>query len=214
MQKPSRLSLLAPIAVAALAFSACSDDSGSSAATTAGGTATTAAAPSDTSSGGATSTLDPIVGNVDLGVLAACPFFTKADAAAFLGQDVGDVNMKGSQVNGDTILAVCAYNDLSGVAENGVSVSAKLVPGSGANVQGDLLDLEQNRFSGQPLQEVPDLGDGARAAVFPGSDIKLVVVFTGQYELDVAAGPNKTLDEIVALARETIPKLPEPPNSD
>ncbi len=214
MQKPSRLSLLAPIAVAALAFSACSDDSGSSAATTAGGTATTAAAPSDTSSGGATSTLDPIVGNVDLGVLAACPFFTKADAAAFLGQDVGDVNMKGSQVNGDTILAVCAYNDLSGVAENGVSVSAKLVPGSGANVQGDLLDLEQNRFSGQPLQEVPDLGDGARAAVFPGSDIKLVVVFTGQYELDVAAGPNKTLDEVVALARETIPKLPEPPNSD
>ncbi len=35
-----------------------------------------------------------------------------------------------------------------------------------------------------------------------------------QYELDVAAGPNKTLDEVVALARETIPKLPEPPNSD
>ena len=50
--------------------------------------------------------------------------------------------------------------------------------------------------------------------MFPGSDIKLVVVFTGQYELDVAAGPNKTLDEVVALARETIPKLPEPPNSD
>jgi hypothetical protein len=217
MQKPSRLFLLAPIAVAALAFSACSDDSGSSAATTAGGaggTATTAAAPSDTSSTGATSTLDPIVGNVDLGVLAGCPFFTKEDAKGFLGADVGDVNMKGSQVDGETILAVCAYNDLSGVAENGVSVSAKLVPGSGANVQGDLLDLEQNRFAGQPLQTIDDLGDGARAAVFPGSDIKLVVVFTGPYELDVAAGPNKSLDEVVALARETIPKLPEPPNSD
>ena len=211
MQKPSRLFLLAPIAVAALALSACSDDSGSSAATTVAGGAGTTAASSPSSDAGATSTLDPIVGNVDLGVLAGCPFFTKADAEKFLGQDVGDVNMKGSQVQDKTILAVCAYNDLSGVAENGVSVSAKLVPGSGANLQGDLLDLEQNRFQGQPLQEVPDLGDGARAAVFPGSDIKLVVVFTGQYELDVAAGPNKTLDEVIALARETIPKLPEPP---
>ncbi len=216
MQKPSRLFLLAPIAVATLAFSACSDDSGSSAATTVAGAATTAASSDSTGSDstGPTSTLDPVVGNVDLGVLAGCPFFSEADAKAFLGQDVGDVNMKGSQVSGDTILAVCAYNDLSGVAENGVSVQAKLVPGSGANVQGDLLDLEQNRLAGLQLQTIDDLGDGARAAVFPGSDIKLVVVFTGQYELDVAAGPNKTLDQVIALARETIPKLPEPPNSD
>ena len=59
------------------------------------------------------------------------------------------MNMKGSQVDSGTILAVCAYNDTSGVPENGVSVSAKLVPSaSAANVQGDLLDLEQNRFAG------------------------------------------------------------------
>ena len=32
--------------------------------------------------------------------------------------------------------------------------------------------------------------------VFPGSNIKIVVVFAGQYELDVAAGPNQTLDQV------------------
>ncbi len=84
-----------------LVTAACSDDSESSAArrTAADGAATSAAT-------GPTSTLDPIVGNVDLGPLAGCPFFTAADAKAFLGEDVGPVNMKGSQVDGDTILAV------------------------------------------------------------------------------------------------------------
>jgi len=206
MSKSLRLSLLALVAASALTFAACSDDSGSSSAgtTASGGAATTGA------SSGATSTLDPIVGNVDLGPLAGCPFFTADDAKKFLGKDVGPVNMKGSQVDDEgTILAVCAYNDTSGVPENGVSVSAKFVPSaSSANVQGDLLDLEQNRFQGQELQAIEGLGDGARAAVFPGSNIKIVVVFDGKYELDVAAGPNQSLDQVVQLARDTLPKLP------
>ena len=207
MSKPLRLSLLALAAGLALTFTACSDDSASSSAVTtvaAGGAATSAAA------GGATSTLDPIVGSVDLGPLAGCPFFTPADAKAFLGKDVGPVNMKGSEVDGDTILAVCAYNDSSGVPENGVSVSAKLVPGAGSHLQGDIVDLEQNRFAGVELQTIDGLGDAARAAVFPGSDIKLIVVFTGPYELDVAAGPNQTLEQVEQLASDTIAKLPPP----
>ncbi len=149
-----------------------------------------------------------MVGDVDLGPLAGCPFFTADDAKAFLGKDVGPVNMKGSEVDGDTILAVCAYNDTSGVPENGVSVSAKLVPGSGSHLQGDIVDLEQNRFAGVELQTIDGLGDAARAAVFPGSNIKLIVVFTGPYELDVAAGPNQTLEQVEQLARDTIAKLP------
>ena len=197
MSKSFRLSLVALAAVSALAFAACSDDSGSS-------SAGTTAAPV-----GATTTLDPIVGNVDLGPLAGCPFFTADDAKKFLGKDVGPVNMKGSQVDQGTVLAVCAYNDTSGVPENGVSVSAKLVPSaSSANVQGDLLDLEQNRFPGMELQTIDGLGDGARALVVPGSNIKIVVVFGGKYELDVAAGPSQTLDQVIQLARETLPKLP------
>ena len=103
---------------------------------------------------------------------------------------------------------MCAYNDTSGVAENGVSVSAKLVPGSGSHLQGDLLDLEQNRFAGVELQTIDGLGDAARAAVFPGSNIKLMVVFTGPYEVDVAAGPNQTMEQVEQLARDTITKLP------
>lgn len=203
MSKSLRLSLLALAAASALTFAACSDDSGSSSATTASGSAGTTGAAA-----GAATTIDPIVGNVDLGPLAGCPFFTAADAKGFLGSDVGPVDMKGSQVDGTTILAVCAYNDKSGIPENGVSVSAKLVPGSGANLQGDLLDLEQNRFAGVDLQTVDGLGDGARAAVFPGSNIKVVVVFAGPYELDVAAGPNQSIDQVIQLARDTLPKLP------
>jgi hypothetical protein len=194
MSKSLLLSLLALTAGLALTFTACSDDSGSSSATSA--------------AAGPTSTLDPVVGNVDLGPLAGCPFFTADDAKAFLGKDVGPVNMKGSSVDGDTILAVCAYNDTSGVAENGVSVSAKLVPGSGSHLQGDLLDLEQNQLAGVELQEIDGLGDAARAAVFPGSNIKLMVVFTGPYEIDVAAGPNQSMDQVEQLARDTIAKLP------
>ncbi len=208
MLKPSRLTLLALVAGLAVTFTACSDDSGSSTGTTSAGAGATTA-PGDT---GPTSTLDPIVGNVDLGILAGCPFFTPEDAKAFLGKDVGPVNTKGSQVQEDTILAVCAYNDTSGIPENGVSVSAKLVPGaSAANVQGDLLDLEQNRYAGADLLPIDGLGDGARALVLPGTELKVVFVFTGEYELDVAAGPNQTLDEVVALARDTIAKLPERP---
>jgi hypothetical protein len=204
MQKPFRLSLLALVAGVALTFTACSDDSdSSSSATSDAGAATTAAS-------GPTSTLDPIVGNVDLGPLAGCPFFTKADAEAFLGVEVGDPNLSGSQVEEDTILAVCAYNDTSGVPENGVSVSAKLVPGSGSNLQGDLVDLEQNQLAGLPLEPIEGLGDAARSAVFPGSEIKLVVVFTGEYQLNVAAGPNQSLEDVIELARDTIPKLPDP----
>ncbi len=118
--------------------------------------------------------------------------------------------MKGSQVDNGTILAVCAYNDTSGVPENGVSVSAKLVPGaSAANVQGDLLDLEQNRFAGHRRCRRSTASVTARAPwCFPGSDIKIVVVFAGDYELDVAAGPNQSLDQVVQLARDTLPKLP------
>ena len=205
MPKSLRLSLVALAAVSALAFAACSDDGGSSSAgtTASGGAATTGPAS------GATTTLDPIVGNVDLGPLAGCPFFTADDAKKFLGKDVGPVNMKGSQVDQGTVLAVCAYNDTSGVPENGVSVSAKLVPSaSSANVQGDLLDLEQNRFPGMELQTIDGLGDGARALVVSGSNIKIVVVFDGKYELDVAAGPGQTLDQVIQLARETLPKLP------
>jgi hypothetical protein len=205
MRKSPRLSLLALIVAAAIGFTACSDDGESSSGTTGAGDTSA----DTTAASGATSTLDPVVGSVDLGPLADCPFFTKADAEAFLGTEVGEVNKSGSQVNGETILAVCAYNDLSGVAENGVSVSAKLVPGSGANVQGDLLQLEQERLAGLELQTIEDLGDGARAGVFPGSEIKLVVVFTGEYELNAAAGPNSTLEETIELARETISKLPE-----
>jgi len=204
MSKSLRLSLLALAAVSALTFAACSDDSGSSsAATTASGGAGTTAA-----SGGATSTLDPIVGNVDLGPLAGCPFFTAVDAKRFLGADVGPLDMKGSQVNGSTILAVCAYNDKSGIPENGVSVSAKLVPGSGANLQGDIVDLEQNQLAGIELQEVDGIGDAARAAIFPGSNIRLLVVFTGPYQLQIAAGPNQTMEQVEQLATEIIPKLP------
>jgi hypothetical protein len=204
MSKSLRLSLLALAAVSALTFAACSDDSGSSsAATTASGGAGTTAA-----SGGATSTLDPIVGNVDLGPLAGCPFFTAVDAKRFLGADVGPVDMKGSQVNGSTILAVCAYNDKSGIPENGVSVSAKLVPGSGANLQGDIVDLEQNQLAGIELQEVDGIGDAARAAIFPGSNIRLLVVFAGPYQLQIAAGPNQTMEQVEQLATEIIPKLP------
>jgi hypothetical protein len=197
--------LIALATALVLVSAACSDDSGSSASATtaAGGAATTGA------SGGPTSTLDPVVGNVDLGPLAGCPFFTAEDAKAFLGTDVGPLNMKGSQVDGDTILAVCAYNDTSGVAENGVSVSAKLVPGSGANVQGDLLDLEQNRFPGTELQEIDGVGDGARGVEIAGSGIKLLIAFAGPYEIDVAAGPNQTMEEVVQLAKDTIPKLPQ-----
>ena len=204
MSKSLRLSLLALVAVMALTFAACSDDSGSSSAgtTASGGAATTAA------SSGATSTLDPVVGNIDLGPLAGCPFFTAADAKKFLGTDVGPVNMKGSEVQGTTILAVCAYNDTSGVPENGVSVSAKLVPGSGANLQGDIVDLEQNQFNGVELQQVDGIGDAARAAVFPGSNITLLVVFSGPYQLQIAAGPNQTLAQVEQLARDTIAKLP------
>ncbi len=204
MQKSFRLSLLALIAGVALTFTACSDDTDSASSPTSDGGAATSAAS------GATSTLDPVVGNVDLGPLAGCPFFTKADAEVFLGREVGDLNMSGSQVEEDTILAVCAYNDTSGTPENGVSVSAKLVPGSGANLQGDLLDLEQNQLAGLPLETVDGLGDAARSAVFPGTEIKLVVVFTGEYQLNVAAGPNQSLEEVIELARDTIPKLPDP----
>src|SRR5262245_6135314 len=102
MSKRLRACLIALAAALVLVSAACSDDSGSSASATTGaaGAATTAA------SGGPTSTLDPVVGNVDLGPLAGCPFFTQDDAKAFLGTDVGPVNMKGSQVDGDTILAV------------------------------------------------------------------------------------------------------------
>jgi hypothetical protein len=204
MSKSLRLSLLALVAASAVTFAACSDDSSSSAGTTASGGAATSGASS-----GATTTLDPIVGNVDLGSLAGCPFFTADDAKKFLGKDVGPVNMKGSQVDNGTILAVCAYNDTSGVPENGVSVSAKRVPGaSSTNVQGDLLDLQENRFPGIALQTIDGLGDGARAVVIPGSDIKVVVVFAGNYELDVAAGPNQSLDQVVQLARDTLAKLP------
>ncbi len=63
---------------------------------------------------------------------------------------------------------------------------------------------------GIPLETVDGLGDAARSAVFPGSDIKLVVVFTGEYQLDVAAGPNQSLEEVIELARDTIAKLPDP----
>ncbi len=46
-------------------------------------------------------------------------------------------------------------------------------------------------------------------SVFPGSDIKLVVVFAGKYELDVAAGPNQTLDQVDRSSlSDTLPKLP------
>ena len=58
---------------------------------------------------------------------------------------------------------MCAYNDTSGTPENGVSVSAKLVPGSGANLQGDLVDLEQNQLAGLPLET--DRRSGRRGAV-------------------------------------------------
>ena len=75
-------------------------------------------------------------------------------------------------------------------------------------MQGDLLDLEQNRFPGMELQTIDGLGDGARALVVSGSNIKIVVVFDGKYELDVAAGPGQTLDQVIQLARETLPKLP------
>lgn len=200
--------MLALIAGVALTFTACSDDTDSSSPSSDGGEATTGAAT--TAASGATSTLDPVVGSVDLGPLAGCPFFTKADAEAFLGTEVGDPNMSGSQVDGDTILASCAYNDTSGLPENGVSVKAKLVPGSGANLQGDLVDLEQNQLAGIPLETVDGLGDAARSVVFPGSDIKLVVVFTGEYQVDVAAGPNQSLEEVIELARDTIAKLPDP----
>jgi len=209
MQKRARLFPLALVAGAALLFTACSDDggSGSAAGTSVAGAASTAPAAS-----GPTSTLDPIVGNVDLGILKGCPFFTAADAKKFLGTDVGPVNMKGSEKEGDTILAVCAYNDTSGAPENGVQVSAKLVPGaSAANVQGDIVDLEQNRYQGMDLNPVDGLGDGARSLELPNSGIKLVFVFTGEYELDVAAGPNQTMDQVIQLARDTIPKLPERP---
>ena len=201
MQRSFRLSLLALIA-------GVSDDTDSSSPSSDGGEATTGAAT--TAASGATSTLDPVVGSVDLGPLAGCPFFTKADAEAFLGTEVGDPKMSGSQVDGDTILASCAYNDTSGLPENGVSVKAKLVPGSGANLQGDLVDLEQNQLAGIPLETVDGLGDAARSVVFPGSDIKLVVVFTGEYQVDVAAGPNQSLEEVIELARDTIAKLPDP----
>ena len=46
--------------------------------------------------------------------------------------------------------------------------------------------------------------------MFPGTEIKLVVVFTGEYQLNVAAGPNQSLEEVIELARDTIPKLPDP----
>ena len=209
MSKPLRACLFALIAGLVVTIAACSDDSGSSSAASTGAVSTGAAGASTTAGGtGATSTLDPVVGNVDLGVLAGCPFFTPADAKAFLGKDVGPVNEKGSAVDGDTIYAVCAYNDNSGVAENGVSVSAKLVPGAGSHLQGDLVDLEQNRFAGVELETVDGIGDAARAAVFPGSDIKVLVVFTGPYEVDVAAGPNQTMEQVEQLARDTIAKLP------
>jgi hypothetical protein len=207
MQKPSRLSLLALVASVALMITACSDDSDDSASSA---STTAAAGAATTAASGPTSTLDPIVGNVDLGPLAGCPFFTKADAEAFLGVEVSDPNLSGSQVDGDTILAVCAYNDTSGVPQNGVSVSAKLVPGSGSNLQGDLVDLEQNQLAGLALEPVEGLGDAARSAVFPGSEIKLVVVFTGEYQVDVAAGPNQSMEDVIELARDTIPKLPPP----
>ena len=44
--------------------------------------------------------------------------------------------------------------------------------------------------------------------MFPGSNIKLLVVFTGPYELDVAAGPNQTIEQVEQLAKDTIAKLP------
>jgi hypothetical protein len=204
MRKPLRLSLLALVAGVAVTFTACSDDTDSA---SSDGSAATTAAPD---SSGPTSTLDPIVGNVDLGALAGCPFFTKEDAEAFLGTEVGEPNMSGSQVDGDTILAVCSYNDNSGVAENGVSVSAKLVPGSSDTLQGDLLYLEETALAGIDLETVEGLGDAARSAVFPGSEIKLVVVFTDDYQIDVAAGPNQSLEDVIELARDTIPKLPDP----
>jgi hypothetical protein len=205
MSKSLRLSLLALVAVSSLAFAACSGDSGSSSA----GTTASGGAGSSAASGGPTSTLDPIVGSVNLGPLAGCPFFSAEDAKKFLGTDVGPVNQKGSQVDGKTILAVCAYNDTSGVPENGVSVQAKLVPGSGGNLQGDLVDLAQNQLAGLDLQTVNGIGDAARAAVFPGSNIRLLVVFTGPYELQIAAGPNQTMEQVEQLARDTIPKLPK-----
>jgi hypothetical protein len=204
MSKRLHVCLSAAAAFFVLVTAACSDDSESSA-----GSTTAATSAATTAATGPTSTLDPVVGNVDLGPLAGCQFFTPADAKAFLGRDVGPVNMRGSQVEGDTILAVCAYNDLSGQPENGVSVSAKLVPGSGNNLQGDLLDLEQNRYPGFALEPVEGVGDGARAFVIPGTDINLLFVFAGEYELDLASGPNQTMDELVQLAKDTIPKLPQ-----
>ena len=205
MSKSLRLSLLALVAASALTFAACSDDSGSSSAgtTASGGAATTGA------SSGATSTLDPIVGNVDLGPLAGCPFFTADDAKKFLGKDVGPVNMKGSQVDSGTILAVCAYNDTSGVPENGVSVSVKLAPmASSANVQGDLLDLEQNRFAGSHCKRstasVTEPGPWSCRAATSRSWSSSPATTSSTSPL----GPNQSLDQVVQLARDTLPKLP------
>ncbi|HTH06422.1 MAG TPA: hypothetical protein VL916_11155, partial [Ilumatobacteraceae bacterium] len=80
--------------------------------------------------------------------------------------------------------------------------------GSGANLQGDIVDLEQNQLAGLELQEVDGIGDAARAAIFPGSNIRLLVVFTGPYQLQIAAGPNQTMEQVEQLATEIIPKLP------
>ena len=180
-----------------------------------GAATTAAAAPSDTSSGGgATSTLDPIVGNVDLGPLAGCPFFTKADAEAFLGQDVGDVNMKGSQVKDDTILAMSAYNDLSGVAENGVSVSAKLVPGSGQICRAICSTSSRTGSPDSRSRRSPVSVMALAPRCSPAATSSSSSCSPGSTSSTSRPGPNKTLDEVVALARETIPKLPEPPNSD
>ena len=70
--------------------------------------------------------------------------------------------MKGSQVDDDTILAVCAYNDTSGVAENGVSVSAKLVPGSGDTSRATCSTSSRTAFAGHPARD--DRRSGRRGA--------------------------------------------------
>ncbi len=103
---------------------------------------------------------------------------------------------------------MCAYNDTSGIPENGVSVSAKLVPGSGANLQGDIVDLEQNqlRRSSSCKRSTASATPRARRSS-PAATSSLLVVFAGPYQLQIAAGPNQTIEQVEQLAREILPKL-------
>ena len=207
MSKSLRLSLLALVAASALTFAACSDDSGSSSAgtTASGGAATTGA------SGGATSTLDPIVGNVDLGPARRVSVLHRRRREEVPrqgrrpGQHEGEPGRRRHDPRRVRVQRHLGRPRERRVGEREARAGCSVCEPAGRHRRPRAEPLRRR----STLQTIDGLGDARAGCGLPRQQHQdRSSCSPATYELDVAAGPNQTLEQVEQLARDTLAKLP------